>query len=118
MSTSTSQLSFASTTTFGGVVTVYAPLSTAGPAIAACSTQIYAGGNNGDGRAVAFDPYFHVDVDTEAAVCLPAVVTSWWWQGNQETVTSLGPTFACPSFYYGQSSNLGSGTTQIFCCPT
>src|SRR3954452_19004880 len=95
----TQTLNIASTTTFGGIVTEYVALPTSQPSVIACSTQIYAGGDNGSAMALAFDPYFAKYVLANEPACLADVITSWWWQasaGQPSTVTSLGPTFECP----------------------
>jgi len=116
----TSTLSIASSTTIGGIVTAYVALPSGQPSVTECSTELYAGGDDGSSQALAFDPYYKKFVVTDAPNCLADAVTSWWWQATTQNsiVTSLGPTFVCPPLYYGKSVLLESGTTEIFCCPT
>jgi hypothetical protein len=117
----TATLTLASTATVGGFVTVYAPLPTVQPSLLACSTNIYAGGDEGSAQALAFDPFYGRNVRPDEPHCLADVITSWWWQAQPTTgsvTMSLGPNFECPPLYYGRSQLLGGGTTQIFCCPT
>jgi hypothetical protein len=46
-------------------------------------------------------------------------LSSAWWQSNSDTVTLLGPSFACPSAYSAVQTNLIASSTQhILCCPS
>ena len=102
-----------------GVVTSWLPVPTAWPSVEQCSSAIYSQYGSG-GVAIAFDPYYGLNIDQELT-CLPPDVTSWWDQKTQtpvQTVTSLGP-LVCPGLYTtALSSALNSLSTFIACCPS
>lgn len=107
--------------TNGGVVTSWLPVTSAWPSVEPCSAAIYSQVGNIIGlAAIAFDPFFGENINTELT-CLPPFATSWWDQQQQtpaQTVTSLGP-LVCPGLYTtATSSILNSMSTFIACCPT
>jgi hypothetical protein len=103
--------------TVSGKVTAWLPLTTPWPSSSDCNTHVYA--QNGDGTLIGWDPYFDLYVEPSSIHCLPPEVTSSWWQSNSDTVTLLGPSFACPSAYSAVQTNLIASSTQhILCCPS
>ncbi|PQE03219.1 kinesin light chain protein [Rutstroemia sp. NJR-2017a BBW] len=78
--------------TYQASITAWLPISTAWPLITQCSTLIYIDGGS---KAYAWDPFYGNVIDTNAPLCLPREVTSWWLG----TSYSLGPTFTCPQAY-------------------
>ena len=105
--------------TISGTVTAWLPITTPWISIAACSDQIYAQRAGLGGNLIAFDPLYGESIVPSAIPCLPAEVTSSWFQSNTAITTVLGPTFVCPGAYTAVETILvNSLTQQILCCPS
>ncbi|KAH0439388.1 hypothetical protein CcaCcLH18_02865 [Colletotrichum camelliae] len=104
--------------TANGRPTVYSPLPTPWPMNSDCASRTYR--QSDDGPIIAWDPYFGMNIDSKAATCFPAAVTSWWFQTvSQATSIALGPTFECPQLYTAAQTLLEAGGVQhVFCCPS
>ncbi|PQE29740.1 LPXTG-motif cell wall anchor protein [Rutstroemia sp. NJR-2017a WRK4] len=98
--------------TYQASITAWLPISTAWPLITQCSTLIYIDGGS---KAYAWDPFYGNVINTNAPLCLPREVTSWWLG----TSYSLGPTFTCPQAYTTATTSVHTpGMTEVFCCPS
>lgn len=103
-----------------GIVTSWLPLTTAWPSISQCDTALYNIGPDPVFSLVAYDPFFGLHVDTRLT-CLPPAATTWWYSQNQTpllTVTSIGPVICPEAYTTASTSDGGSGSTLVMCCPS
>ncbi|KAM3078220.1 hypothetical protein ACMFMG_002481 [Clarireedia jacksonii] len=101
--------------TYQASITAWLPISTAWPLTTQCSSLVYIGSGKDAGRAFGWDPLYGKVIDTNAPLCLPREVTSWWFG----TSYSIGPTFNCPQAYTTALTSVPTpGVTEIFCCPS
>lgn len=102
--------------TVSGTPTNFLPLVTPYSAPTSCSNYIY---KQEGPTYLAFDPYYGLNIDTDAATCLPSQVSTWWSQASDAvTTTVLGNSFNCPSLYRTVASSTASGFEHIYCCPS